>query len=357
MRDDRFTEWNSLLARDPGGRGVAGDPGLRDRLGPHALREAAESLGRSRGTIAIVTGFYIFNAPRPAAETDGPPGALFLARVLRELGRQVVLISDAHGLPLLDVGCKFLRLDVELVEFPFEEGRPQELPRASHAPECNGRTQAWIDAWLATKVAADLSHLIAIERVGPSHTSESVARQSPGDSEAPALFELETPPEHRDACHNMRGDIITGHTAKTHLLFEACAERRPDVATLGLADGGNELGMGAWPWRELKSAIRTGPGGHIACRTPVRHPLLAGVSNWAAYALAAALAANEDRQDLVLLAEVDREQRLIERMVEHAGAVDGVSRESRPTVDGLSQADYANAMAQILAVAEVVSKS
>ena len=60
-----------------------------------------------------------------------------------------------------------------------------------------------------------------------------------------ARFERDVPPEHRDVCHNMRGRDITAWTAPAHLLFESVAKTRPDVRTIGIGDGGNELGMGS----------------------------------------------------------------------------------------------------------------
>lgn len=356
MSADRFSAWETLLARDPGGRGVAANAALRSRLGARAIQAAAQAFSpappaSNAGRVAIVTGFCILGAEPLAAETDGPPGTLFLARVLRELGRPITLISDEYGLPLLEVGREFWGLDVELAEFPFEDGAPLDPPRRAHAPGTSPRSQAWIDAWLASPAGREIDRLVAIERAGPSHSLASIDREARTDPRLPAEFAAEVPPEHRDVCHNMRGIDITGHTAKTHLLFEAVASRRPDVVTLGLADGGNELGMGVFPWRELRDAIRIGPGGQVACRVPTEHVLLAGVSNWAAYALAAAVAADAGRLDLVEPGLVARELRAIELLVEIAGAVDGVTRQRRATVDGIDLQEYGKMLASILAAA------
>src|SRR5438876_4830385 len=54
--------------------------------------------------VAVVTGFYIPTAQPPAGETDGPLGAVFLARALVSLGIRVVLVSDAFCTRALQAG-------------------------------------------------------------------------------------------------------------------------------------------------------------------------------------------------------------------------------------------------------------
>src|SRR5438876_433702 len=58
--------------------------------------------------------------------------------------------------------------------------------------------------------------------------------------------------------------------------------------TIAIGDGGNEIGMGALS-RPL-IARHVAHGETIACVTPARHLIVAGVSNWGAYALLGALA-------------------------------------------------------------------
>jgi hypothetical protein len=49
------------------------------------VERAAASLLASRGTVLVVTGFYVSGA----AETDGPPGAVAIGNALRRLHRAV----------------------------------------------------------------------------------------------------------------------------------------------------------------------------------------------------------------------------------------------------------------------------
>ncbi|HEV7224725.1 MAG TPA: glutamate cyclase domain-containing protein [Pirellulales bacterium] len=335
MTTARQPDWHALdalLRRDPGGRGVVAFQYLGRPLADGQLEAAATSLAERGAAAAIVTGFAIVNQNVVAAETDGPPGALYLARALLALGMEVTIISDRYGLPLLEAGRRCWGLDaVELTEFPL-------APPAS---------QAWIDGFLASPRGGRLTHLISIERAGPSHTSQSLALQTRGGPPPSAEFEREVPREHRDRCHNMRGESIDAFTAPTHRLFEAVAASRPEVKTIGVADGGNEIGMGAVPWELLCRAIALGPAGQVACRVATDYLILAGISNWGAYALAAATAALRHRGDLISAWDAESQRRLIESLIHDAGAVDGVTGLNQASIDGLALDEYLRVLSTI----------
>lgn len=329
MNSRHEPDWQSLdalLRHDPGGRGVAA---FQDRGRPLAaghFERAAKHLAAEGRGVAIVTGFAIVGRDRIAAETDGPPGALYLARVLAALGVETSLITDRVALPLLQAGRTFAGLQAtKLLEFPMSGD--------------SAAAQAWIDDYLASRDGRSLTHLISIERVGPSHTLESLSAQTRAGAAPLAEFEREVPPEQRDRCHNMRGIVIDEFTAPIHRLFEAVAARRPEIKTIGVADGGNEIGMGAVAWEIARRAIARGPAAQVACRIACDDLILAGVSNYGAYALAAAVAALRGRADLIAAWNADAERRLIETLVA-AGAVDGVTGASQPTVDGLPLDEY-----------------
>ena len=75
-----------LLARhDPGGRGLASSDAES-----HLYSAAENLLGAER--VILVTGFCIRAAM--IGETDGPSGTLAVAHALRQLGKEVVLVSD-----------------------------------------------------------------------------------------------------------------------------------------------------------------------------------------------------------------------------------------------------------------------
>lgn len=327
MKSALEPDWPSLdalLRRDPGGRGVAAFLEDGQPLAAGQLEAAARDLAQRGRSVAIATGFAIVARDPPVAETDGPPGALYLARVLAGLGVPTVLITDSFGWPLLEAGRRCGGLDqAALLEFPLDR-----------------TADAWIEDFLASPDGAGLTNLVSIERVGPSHTLASLAAQSRSGLPPMADFEREVPLEHRDRCHNMRGVVIDDCTAPIHRLFEAVAVRRPEVKTIGVADGGNEIGMGSVPWEVARRAIARGPAGQIACRIATDFLILAGVSNFGAYALAAAVAALRGRADLISAWNADAERRLIETLVRDAGAVDGVTGLSQATVDGLPIDEY-----------------
>lgn len=92
--EDRVGRLESLVRRDPADRGLISSEADRGVLCEGHLAGAALSLSSKRGPVAILTGFFIPHGDPPAAETDGPPGAVTLARVLAGLGREVVLVTD-----------------------------------------------------------------------------------------------------------------------------------------------------------------------------------------------------------------------------------------------------------------------
>jgi hypothetical protein len=326
-------DWSSLedlIRHDPAGRGVAGFRADGQRLGDGQLEAAARSLVSARG-VCIVTGFGVYDGERYVAETDGPPGALALAEVLLPSGAEVALVSDSIGLPALTVGREALNLGAtSLHEFPFEDENASSVARQSNEAAFNARSDAWVEAFLASDARPRVTHLVAIERVGPSHTLQSIAVQVRED------FQRDVPAESRNVCHNMRGEPINGSTAKTHRLFEIVRQRKLPITTIGIGDGGNEIGMGQFSWEVLRAAIACGPAGSVACRIATDLTILAGVSNWGGYALAAAVARLNGHDHFLDKWNAQREQQLLQTLVEKAHCVDGLTRRREATVDGLS---------------------
>jgi len=66
------------------------------------LTGAVSSLAQKGRKVVIVTGFYVPVGDPPATETDGPPGALALAKGLRDLGMEVSLLSDEYSLSAIE---------------------------------------------------------------------------------------------------------------------------------------------------------------------------------------------------------------------------------------------------------------
>jgi hypothetical protein len=335
-----WADLESLVRRDPARRGVASYVSHGSSLCPDHLAAAAHDMAERATAVGIVTGFCIVDAVPPAAETDGPPSTIFLARALQALDVAVVLITDCYGVASLEVGCDRCGLSRAIIrEFPLAaaaEDAPDRGP--GDIPECP-RAQAWVNDFLRSDVGHNLSHLVAIERVGPSHTIGSLCAQGRAGPAPRKEFVEDVPLDSRGVCHNMRGQPIDRYTARTHCLFEAIAERGLAITTIGIGDGGNEIGMGSIPWETLRSAINLGPGGRVACRIATDFTLLAGVSDWAAYALAMAVCRLR-HSDWVAAWGAEGQRAMIEALVSEAGAVDGVTGRREPTVDGLPLETY-----------------
>jgi hypothetical protein len=106
----------------------------------------------------------------------------------------------------------------------------------------------------------------------------------------------------------------------------ASAGDRP--VTIGVGDGGNEVGMGNVRARLARAGALMA---RIASTVTVDHLVVAGVSNWGAYGIVAHLGRAAGRPLLHTPAE---ERQLVTACVE-AGAHDGVTRRREATVDAL----------------------
>ena len=132
---------------------------------------------------------------------------------------------------------------------------------------------------------------------------------------------------------NMSGDDITDYTAKIDYLFLG----RKD--TLGIGDGGNEIGMGNLA-RYIPAVETLPPKPALA---PVEKLVIASVSNWGAYGVVAGLSWLVRRN---LLPSPEWEKDLINELVA-GGAVDGFSGQRRSAVDGFDLEDNAWALVEL----------
>jgi hypothetical protein len=268
-----------LLALDPGRRGIGGF------FVPGGALGAARALVGG-GTVLIATGFVVADG---MPETDGPPGAVVLGRALRQLGARVRYTSDPAVLPTLEATLG--ALDQPLDVFVYPEG-----PDAARQVLERERP----------------SHLIAIERPGRGREGDYL---------------------------NARGLSVAAWNRPLDEMFVLAARRpgQPPV-TIGVGDGGNEIGMGSVRAQlEGESELIA----RIASVVPVDHLVVAGVSNWGAYGIVAQLGRLTGQRLLHTPAE---ERRLIDACVK-AGAVDGLTRRCEPTVDALGADTHAAVVA------------
>ena len=245
---------------------------LRSHLPEDFCDEAASLVLKHPGTAVIVTGFYILAAK--ATETDGPPGAIVIGDTLQSLGYEVVYVTDRYTAPLM---TSVLGSRARVIDFPITDDAESKM--------------------FAEDLLAQLSPsvLIAIERCGL--TSEGLYR-------------------------NMHAQDISPYNARTDYLFFN------HLATVGIGDGGNEIGMG-----NLAEIITTVPSlVNIPCVTTTTKLITSSVSNWGGYGLVAALSRQRGKN---LLPSVEAEQDLIKRTV-NTGAVDGISTKAEYKVDGFT---------------------
>jgi hypothetical protein len=269
---------NIVLSRDQ--RGISG---LRPYLPPDFCERAAALVLEHPGTVLIATGFYVPAAS--ATETDGPPGAVALGKVIASLGSRVVYLTDAYTAPLLR---GLLGPGGEVLEFPIADHQTSW----THAAD------------LVTSLAPDLT--IAIERCGL--TDEGVYR-------------------------NMRGADVTGYHAKIDYLF------RIHGCSIGIGDGGNEIGMG-----NVSAAIpMVMPFAGRPCATTTTRLVISSVSNWGAWGIIAAMSRLRKQN---LLPTTSEARELLVQTVE-LGAVDGTTGKRTDSVDGFPLKENERVLAEM----------
>ncbi len=269
-----YTVVDQQISLDVGQRGsrslyqAARDSDPLTKVASEALSVALEA----GSSVLLTTGFPI--GPTAVPETDGPLGAVVLADALAAIGAEPILLADSRTQPVIRALCEELDLEVRLIS-----------------------------------AEADSDHSLL------------------ADCEPSAVIAVETPGRSADGSYrNMAGEEITAQLTPRDSLFKAAVDR--GILTVGIGDGGNEIGMGTI----RETVIDTVDHGEtIACVTPVDELVVAGVSNWGAYGVACGLSLMTGRQ---LLHTAETERRLLAAAVE-AGAVDGVSGASTESVDGI----------------------
>ncbi len=172
---------------------------------------------------------------------------------------------------------------------------------------------AWLDGTKTLIAEQHIDTVIFIERVGPA--SDGYPR-------------------------NMRGINILEWTAPLSRLASL------GLHTIGIGDGGNEIGMGHIESYAIEDIVDHGD--EIACTVPTQELIVAGCSNWGGHAFVCSLYAMGHREVAGLLDE--QWHRGVLANITAAGGLDGVKLVNIPTVDGLSERQYysqINALSQL----------
>lgn len=285
----------------------------RDYFGEPLSRVAERRLRESvamGSTVLISTGAGI--PPwLPGGETDGPMGAAVLGRALAETFQaKIVFVTEARHEPAVRAAAECL---------PYPDGLEPEFELVP-VGEKEGRQSAQRLLKLHQPSA-----VIFIERDGPGSQGRF---------------------------HGVRGDCRSpADVAQLHHL--ANLAMRSSVLTIGIGDGGNEIGFGAHRRRIANrlpndGACRSGCESGIYTVTRTHVIVSASVSNWGAYAVTAALAASSGRPEICNTPVI--EEALL-RACLAAGARDGATGSDALQTDGIPLATHQHVVALMAAVA------
>ena len=264
---------------------------------------AAEALQRriKRGDAVFVLTGAGYAPAMPKGESDGPPGAAALARILyRGLGAVPVFVCEACHVDPIVASSEAAGLMVKT----FPEARDRHLGAAlAVAPESQTGVAAWVDSIFAEMKPVAV---ISAERLGPGkdgvvHTATALPLTGP-EAQFQGCIDISTVVDRANA---------------------------DGLLTLGVGDHGNELGFGTI----YDAVARTMPkGDKMATVTRTDIVLPAMMSNWGCYGIEACLAWLLKRPDLMHGPEL--EGRILRACLD-AGGLEAMYCTTDFLVDGL----------------------
>ncbi|MDR3561606.1 MAG: DUF4392 domain-containing protein [Negativicutes bacterium] len=308
---------DQLIKLDIPARGVIGllYEAARRKAGQPLTLAAVQLLEkaiRPGDKVIIATGWVDQPVVAPdCGESDGPAGALALARGLRlALKAAPIILTDAC---LVD-GVKQLARAAG-----FQCVKPDEL---IHSIERNKMMTISVLPFPFEREAAKKRAAELLDELKPA---ACIAIERGGMNEAGII-------------HNMLGHDTGDSQAKIDYLFQLAGKR--GIATVGIGDGGNEIGMAAIA-DTVKKDVPYGEkcqcpcGGGLAVSTPVDVLVTAAISNWGGYALAALLGISTGVEGAI--GDAVLENRVLEAAA-LAGFHDPLSGGVFPGADGCSAA-------------------
>ncbi len=156
------------------------------------------------------------------------------------------------------------------------------------------------------------------------------------------IFIEKPSPNKEGIIHNMRGIDVTQHHLDPRILLGVFKEM--GVKTIGIGDGGNEVGLGIIE-EDVRKYVPYGNMCACPCRSGIASStitdavIVSTVSNWGAYALEALLLAINDKPEYIHSGK--EEIMLIEESI-RKGAIDGVRGRGFVGVDGIPPRIHAN---------------
>jgi len=237
-------------------------------------------------------------------ETDGPLGTAVLAKKLREYKNVIPIILTEES--LIETTKPVLRAAGFAVVSPEEALSANDNSNKGY-----------------TSVVCLLPY------TDENESAVSCAESLLNKYKPAAIFSIEKAGRtDNNTYHNMRGHDYSHGRARVDYMFEIAKER--GIPTLGIGDGGNEIGMG-----NIKNVVKEkiNYGENLACKVKTDVLITTSVSNWGCYAICAAIALQSG--DIKYLHTSEDERRILESAV-LSGHVDGATGKAETTVDGLS---------------------
>jgi hypothetical protein len=245
----------------------------------------------------------------PLPETDGPVGAAVAARALfLAFGTRSVMVTDEPYLFAVEAACRGAGL------------APIPLPEDMKVPETSG-----------------IRPVFTVTIPFDKERSRSRATKLLDGAQPKAVVAIERPSQNKDGVWcGLSGRNITAVTGDLdHLVREA---GRRGIVTVGIGDGGNEIGMGSIADKLpaiISQARNRGynVGQDIASSTPTDVLVTASISNWGALGSIAALALDLGKPEIIHSGEVEER---CHRLCVDFGAVDGKLFGPEPASDGVA---------------------
>jgi hypothetical protein len=283
-----------------------------------AAKGLKKHLGRG-DVVFILTGAGC-EPTMPKGESDGPPGAASLGRILyRGLGAIPVFVNEeCHADPIV-ASSEAAGLMVK----PFSQARDRHLGAAMvTAPTQQPKVKAWV-----AKLYADYKPkaVVSTERLGAG---------ADGNLHTATGLPITGPKSQFEGCIDI-GDIVTE------------ANRRK-IFSVGIGDHGNELGFGAI----YDTVVKTMPKGK-ALATVVKTDVVvpAMMSNWGCYGIEGCLAYLLRKPQLIH--SPDMEKRIVQACLD-AGGLEAMYCTTDFMVDGL---DGETSMAFMQILSNIVRKN
>lgn len=278
-----------------------------------ASQKLIKKIGNEKKVVFILTGFpdRPWIAPE-IPESDGPPGAAALARTI-QLGFDClpIIISEEPFLEVITSACRGAGLNI------------MNITKAKKAQELKKYGSMLVASTMKFPIEAEAGKKEAKRLISEFNPAAVISIERPGANE-------------KGVSHGGNGKSNSEWVAKMHFLINEA--RKNNILTIGIGDGGNEIGMGI-----IRDAVKEfvphgkkclcSDGVGIADNTITDVLITSTVSNWGSYGLSACLAFMLKKP--VLLHTEEMENRVL-NMCFQAGALSGGSEGSTtPDVDGI----------------------